>query len=46
MTGRAVRALVLASASPARLRILRDAGIDPEVVVSGADESSEDQLTT
>jgi len=46
MTGRAVRALVLASASPARRRILRDAGIDPEVVVSGADESSEDQLTT
>jgi septum formation protein len=46
MTGRAVRALVLASGSPARLRILRDAGIDPEVVVSGVDESSEDQLAT
>lgn len=31
--------LVLASASPARLRLLRDAGYDPEVIVSGADES-------
>jgi nucleoside triphosphate pyrophosphatase len=30
--------LVLASASPARLRVLRDAGLDPEVLVSGADE--------
>jgi septum formation protein len=33
------RRLVLASASPGRLRLLRDAGFDPEVIVSGADET-------
>ena len=32
------RPLILASSSPARLRLLRDAGFDPEVVVSGIDE--------
>jgi septum formation protein len=31
--------LVLASASPARLETLRSAGLDPEVLVSGVDES-------
>jgi septum formation protein len=40
-TGRvcAVR-VVLASASPARLAVLRGAGLDPEVIVSGVDEDS------
>jgi septum formation protein len=32
--------VVLASASPARLRTLRGAGLEPEVVVSGVDEST------
>lgn len=31
---------VLASKSPARLALLRGAGLDPEVIVSGVDESS------
>jgi septum formation protein len=33
--------LLLASASDARLRTLRGAGLDPEVIVSGVDEDSE-----
>src|SRR3546814_17311582 len=39
-------ALVLASASPARLSTLRAAGIDPEVIVSGVDESQVAALPT
>jgi septum formation protein len=34
------RHLVLASGSATRLRVLRDAGLDPEVVVSGVDEDT------
>lgn len=35
---------VLASASPARLKTLRAAGLDPTVIVSGVDESQADGL--
>jgi septum formation protein len=35
---------VLASASPTRLRVLRQAGFDPEVIVSGVDEDVADHL--
>ena len=35
----AIPRLILASASPARLKTLRGAGLDPEVKVSGVDES-------
>ena len=34
------RRLILASASPARRRLLTEAGFDPEVMVSGVDEES------
>jgi septum formation protein len=38
--------LILASASPARLQVLRSAGLRPEVIVSGVDESAITAPTT
>jgi septum formation protein len=35
-----VTAIILASASPARLAVLRAAGLEPEVMVSGVDETA------
>ncbi len=46
MTESAAVAFVLASGSQGRLRLLRDAGMDPEVVVSGADETGGNGLAT
>jgi septum formation protein len=39
-------ALVLASGSAGRLHVLRSAGIDPDVVVSGVDETCDETLDT
>jgi septum formation protein len=46
VTQRGPAAFVLASGSAGRLSVLRGAGIDPEVVVSGVDETTEDHLDT
>jgi septum formation protein len=44
VTPPAATAFVLASGSQGRLRLLRAAGLDPDVVVSGADENHDGQL--
>jgi septum formation protein len=41
-----VTEIILASASPARLDLLRGAGLDPTVAVSGVDESAYSAATT
>jgi septum formation protein len=41
-----VTELILASASPARLAVLRGAGLDPKVIVSGIDETAYQAATT
>jgi septum formation protein len=46
MMRRATAALILASASAGRLRVLQDAGIDPEVLVSGVEETTDNGLRT
>jgi septum formation protein len=38
--------VVLASSSPARLAVLRAAGLDPQVIVSGVDEDAFEAATT
>jgi septum formation protein len=38
--------VILASSSPARLAVLRGAGLDPEVIVSGLDEDAYEAPTT
>jgi septum formation protein len=38
--------VILASASPSRLAVLRAAGLDPEVIVSGVDETAYSAPTT
>lgn len=40
VTGSTCTHVVLGSASPARLKVLREAGLDPEVVVSDVDEDA------
>src|SRR5579875_3433498 len=46
MTRTGLPSLVLASGSAGRLRLLRGAGFDPDVVVSGVDETVEGEVST